>query len=138
MTNRVNTSRKCSGWCAPTIIYIGFAVAGTLFSLFTSDKFDQRFAGGMNKAEIFLVHLIMGLIWTGVLWWLCSSCQYTAAWVVLLLPLVLVIILIVFLLVIIASHPQGRYRRDHRGRLVLENVDTPLGAPEVRRVRYRY
>jgi uncharacterized membrane protein len=138
MANGNNRSRSCQGWCAPAMIYLVLAVIGLVVSLFTSNKFDATFNQGENKAEIVLVHLVTGVLWTALLYWLCSNCHYTAAWVLLLLPLIFVIMLVIFLLVFMSrDHRHGRrYRRDHHGRLVLENVDTPLGTPEVRRAYY--
>ena len=115
------------GWCAPAVIYMVLATISLVISFFTMSDYDKK-TNNSNKTEIILVHLIVGILWTGLLYWLCSNSYNTLAWIILLLPLILIVILVVVLSLVVTDSSQNIHHT-----VVLENVDTPIGAPEVRR-----
>jgi hypothetical protein len=86
---------KCSGWCPPTVIYIVLAVTSTIISLFVTNHYDNLQNQGANKVLYAIIHLVGFSFWTWVLYWLCSNCHQTAAWVVLLFPILLFFALII-------------------------------------------
>lgn len=85
-----NNNYKCKGWCPPTVIYLTLSLFTTFVSLVTSHYYDDANNEGQNKVLYTISHLLGIAIWTVVLYWLCSKCHYTTAWVVLLLPFILV------------------------------------------------
>lgn len=121
---------SCSGWCAPTVIYLALASVSLVISFITSDNYDQKHNDGRNKAKLLLLHLIMMAIWTGLLYWLCSNCHYNTAWFLLLLPFIFIFFLIIVLLVMMVSLQDRKVKPSMRP--YMENADTPLGAPEIR------
>ena len=78
-----NSIKKCKGWCPPAVIYLTLAIVSTVVSLFTSHYHDDKNYNGENKALYTLVHLVFVAMWTAVLYWLCSNCHNTVAWVIL-------------------------------------------------------
>ena len=112
MPNNVN----CKGWCPPTIIYLTLSLVSTAISLVTSHYHDDKHNQGKNKVFYTISHLIGIAFWTSILYWLCSNCHITAAWVVLMLP----IILVGFLMIAIFSGGiRGKY---NTGRERVTNV----------------
>ena len=87
---------KCKGWCPPAVIYAVLAVFSTVISLFVSTKYDNIKNNGINKMLYVSLHVTGLAFWTWFLYWLCSNCYQTAAWVVLLFPILLGIALLVF------------------------------------------
>lgn len=85
MPNNLN----CRGWCPPAVIYLTLALVSTAISLVTSHYHDDRYYQGQNKVLYTISHLVGIAIWTSLLYWLCSNCHITAAWMILLLPLIL-------------------------------------------------
>ena len=98
-----NKLSKCNGWCPPTVIYLVLAVATTFVSLMTSHKYDEVQTNGSNKVLYTLSHLVVVAFWTWVLYWLCSNCHYTAAWVVLLFPVIIFVSVLIYLFVYFSS-----------------------------------
>lgn len=110
-----NNSKKCNGWCPPTVIYLVLAVTTTFVSLMTSHKYDDAKTNGSNKILYTVGHLIGIAFWTGVLYWLCSNCYNTAAWVILLIPVIIVFIVIfVFISTIIQQKSIQQKYQIHR------------------------
>jgi hypothetical protein len=94
----MKNSIKCSGWCPPVVIYIVLAVSSTIISLFATSRYDDMNNQGVNKVLYSIIHLSGISIWTWVLYWLCSNCYKTTAWVVLLFPLLLFVALLIIAL----------------------------------------
>ena len=94
----VLATKKCQGWCPPTVIYLVLSIATTFFSLMTAHKYDDMLYEGKNKVVYTISHLFFIGLWTGILYWLCSSCYNTTAWVILLSPVITLVILLVLLL----------------------------------------
>ncbi len=90
----MKNSTKCSGWCPPTIIYVVLAVTSTIISLFVTNHYDNLKNQGANKVLYAIIHLVGISFWTWVLYWLCSNCHGTAAWFVLLFPIIMFFVLI--------------------------------------------
>ena len=83
---------RCKGWCPPAVIYLTLAIISTVLSLFTSHHHDDMHYDGEHKVLYTMVHLIFVGMWTWLLYWLCSNCHVTAAWVVLLMPIIFVFV----------------------------------------------
>jgi len=89
-----NSLKKCSGFCTPVIIYVVFALIGMLVSL-------ARDTDAETKVFILIRQLIITLLWTILMYWLCSSCKEGWAWFFLLLPFVGLFLL--FLVIILGE-----------------------------------
>jgi cell division protein FtsW (lipid II flippase) len=111
---------RCKGWCPPAVIYLTLAIISTVLSLFTSHRHDDMNYDGENKVLYTIIHLIFVGMWTAILYWLCSNCHNTAAWIVLLLPIIVVFFVILTVMFgfgvgAAASHSRyGSYRRVRR------------------------
>ena len=86
---------KCVGWCPPAIIYAVLAVISLVLSITMEDPFMGTVE---NTREMRIVHTIfhafMLVFWTGVIYYLCSTCHQYWAWAVLLFPLIVGIVLL--------------------------------------------
>jgi len=88
---RPQTSQQCTGWCAPTVIYLGLSVLAIL---------AKALRGDYNNQYAFSLLLAQGLyiaFWTGIMYWLCASCSNNWSWFILLFPLILGLVLFVLL-----------------------------------------
>ena len=131
----MSSNTRCNGWCVPTVIYMVLAIISTLSSLFVSDKVSNQYYYGRGKGTILFVHILIGILWTGLLYWMCLKCMYTKAWFLLLVPLFVVIFGFLILMIFVGKQkiiinkriviPGRRYH--------LNGGNTPLGAPELRR-----
>ena len=84
---RPQSPKQCSGWCAPTVIYLGLSVLGVL---------AKALRGDYNHPYAPTVLLAQGLyvaFWTGIMYWLCASCSSNWSWFILLFPLILGLVL---------------------------------------------
>ncbi len=102
-------SKKCTGWCAPTIIYAILASVGTVVSIIHPDLQDAT-----ERVAVFIAHILSGALWTAILYVMCMYCYNTAAWVLLLIPFVLAFIMLFFLAAIVIS---GLRRNRNRERM---------------------
>lgn len=91
----MKNSMKCPGWCPPAVIYAVLSVSTTIISLFVTSHYDDMKNHGLNKVLYAILHLVGVAIWTWVLYWLCSNCHETIAWIVLLFPLLLFFALLI-------------------------------------------
>ena len=92
--------KKCQGWCPPTVIYLVLSIVTTFVSLMTAHKYDDMKYNGVNKVLYTILHLCGIFLWTWFLYWLCSNCHNTAAWVILLLPVIIFVILLILLVTV--------------------------------------
>lgn len=85
----------CSGFCAPTIIQIAILVAAlmVIYSLPSELKLRNGGVLKVDKEMLYGVVLIGGLFWTAIYYYLCRNCMHTAAWLLLLAPLILAILM---------------------------------------------
>ena len=81
-----SNTKSCNGWCWPAIIYVAFV----MFSLVATLLRDTT---GMDEGSVkrfrvgsFIFHIVMAIFWTWLIYWLCSNCYNTTAWVILFLP----------------------------------------------------
>jgi uncharacterized protein with PQ loop repeat len=95
-----NVIKKCEGWCPPTIIYLVLSIVTTFISLLTVHKYDDMKYNGVNKVLYTIIHLFGVGLWTWLLYWLCSNCYNTAAWVILLLPVIIFVVLLILLVTV--------------------------------------
>jgi uncharacterized membrane protein len=89
---------KCEGWCPPTVIYLVLSLLSTFISLMNCHKYDEIKYNGMNKVSYTIIHLFFIGLWTWFLYWLCSKCYNTTAWIILLLPIIIIFIMFLFIL----------------------------------------
>jgi hypothetical protein len=108
--------KTCSGLCLPAILY--FIILS--FSVII-DSAVMLTHGGMTRPFLIdlLSRIVIGSIWTALIYYTCYRCYHITAWVLFAIP-------IFFSLIWFSVEGKSRY--------VLENRDTPLGAPEFRRV----
>lgn len=85
----------CSGFCAPTVIQIIILVAALMiiYSLPSELKLKNGGVLKVDKEMLYGVVLIGGLFWTAIYYYLCRNCMHTAAWLLLLAPLILGILM---------------------------------------------
>ena len=111
---------RCKGWCPPAVIYLTLAIISTLLSLFTSHYHDDMYYDGEHKVLYTMVHLLFVGMWTWLLYWLCSNCHNTAAWIVLLMPIILVFFVMLAVMfgigvgAVVADKKRGQYSRVRR------------------------
>ena len=96
---------SCVGWCKPTEIYFWLSLFSILGNLLFSTKVDEQY-GGQNKVLLIFFHAFGSLVWTFILYWLCSNCYNKTAWALLLLPFFMSIGLMVFVVKIMKFPPQ--------------------------------
>ena len=92
-SKRKSSSKNCNGWCPPTVIYLTLSVTTTVLSLFGVIKNDELKNGGKNKRWYAITHGVGIMVWTGVLFLLCSNCYYKTSWAVLLTPIILAFVM---------------------------------------------
>ena len=87
-------AKHCNGWCWPAIIYV--VLAAISLSLNLLENLSSLDKNDAHKIKLFhvLFHLVWVGLWTALFYWLCSNCHNTAAWIVLLLPVILGIIIL--------------------------------------------
>jgi uncharacterized protein with PQ loop repeat len=109
--------KKCQGFCPPTIIYLVLSIVTTFVSLMTSHQYDNIQNNGVNKVLYTIIHLCGVGLWTWLLYWLCSNCYNTTAWVILLLPVIIFVILLILLVTIgffaAASNDRRQYTQQN-------------------------
>lgn len=81
-----NKTKNCTGWCAPTIIYLALSAIGIVMT----------YIDPQNPAALKTLgtQVLLVAIWTALLYWLCLKCYNTAAWFLLLLPVILGVLLV--------------------------------------------
>jgi len=99
---------KCQGWCWPAVIYAFLVVVSLVLVLFQDvSLLTEGEVSQMRLASLFF-HVIMGVLWTWLLYWLCSNCHNTAAWVVLFLPFFIGLVLLAFGTALLTAFFVGR------------------------------
>lgn len=84
-------SSLCSGWCAPVIIYLilsGISIYNTW--TFDASKYPEL-SSLMNrdKSTVLFQQVVVTLLWTGLMYWLCSRCQSGWSWFILVAPMLI-------------------------------------------------
>lgn len=77
---------KCQGWCLPAIVYLVLAVISLGLALLQDLSHLNEDDAMRVKTATFLFHVVWAAFWTWLLYWLCSNCHETWAWIVLFLP----------------------------------------------------
>ena len=89
---------KCSGFCIPFIIYIIFSKVLGLIGLIIRplNVFEEK----LHETKVTLVvgQLIYNVVIGGLIYWLCTKCYKTAAWIVLLFPIIFALIFMVVII----------------------------------------
>ncbi len=80
---------KCKPWCPPATIYAVLVIISTVLNLIAMYKYDHLYNNGENKILYFFVHLFVSGLWLWLLYYLCANCHETAAWTILLFPILL-------------------------------------------------
>lgn len=78
---------KCDGWCTPLYIYLVLAA----MSLIATVRFHFQ-DPKLVSAEAVVMSVLYKVFWCGVIYLLCSNCQESWAWVILLLPLIFIVL----------------------------------------------
>ena len=112
-------SKKCSGWCAPTIIYAILASVSTVISVIHPDLQDAT-----ERVAVFISHVVMGSLWTALLYIMCTYCYNTAAWLLLLIPFILAFIMLFFLAAVVLSVVRNKRGTVHRRRERMQDYQT--------------
>lgn len=100
---------KCDGWCWPAIIYAVLVIISLVLTILqdVDSLMDTQQISQLRLAS-FIFHIIMGGFWTWLLYWLCSNCYNTAAWVVLFLPFFIGLAILAFGTALITAFFVGR------------------------------
>ena len=85
--------KKCSGFCVPLILYIIFSVLGIIGIMLRPVQTKIK-ENPVNKITVVTIQLLINFGIGGLVYWLCTKCNYTAAWLVFLLPFIFGIIFI--------------------------------------------
>jgi len=106
--------KRCTPWCTPLIIYIFFSLMYLIFvgiAIFSKSKKVHHHGDYYEEKEvklstklgalfgILLPQLLGGLLYA----FLCYRCWNTAAWIILLLPLIIIGIYLLFMLIFIGG-----------------------------------
>jgi len=86
MNNLVKPMKKCSSFCIPLIIYIVISVISLILSIFVIVNPTK------NRIGMIIAQLVINCVVGGIIYWLCTKCNYVAAWIVLLFPIIFSII----------------------------------------------
>ena len=86
---KTNNCKRSSGWCPPATIYAVIVVVLTILNLVGMYRYDDLYNNGENKYLYFFVHLFVSGLWLWLLYYLCANCHETAAWTILLFPILL-------------------------------------------------
>ena len=108
------SDKRCTPWCAPLIIYIIFCLIYLIFvgiAIFSKSKKVHHHGDYYEEEEVklstklgALVVILLPQLLGGLLYaFLCYRCWNTAAWVILLLPLIVIGIYLLFMLMFIGS-----------------------------------
>jgi RsiW-degrading membrane proteinase PrsW (M82 family) len=107
-SNKVEVQHKrCTPWCAPLIIYIILCLLYLIIvgvAIFKSKKEEGKEKVKLSSklsvlGFIFLQQLLVGLLYA----FLCYRCWNTAAWILLLLPLIIIGIYLFIMLMFIGA-----------------------------------
>lgn len=99
---------KCQGWCLPAVIYAVLAAISLFLALLQDlSHLDQNDAMKVKFAT-FIFHVIWAVFWTWLLYWLCSTCNETWAWVVLFLPFFIGLAVLAFGTALIVAFMLGK------------------------------
>jgi cell division protein FtsW (lipid II flippase) len=79
--------------CLPSLIYLILSIIGIIIYIFstlfkTNPNYKQNFTTA-NALLVLIIKLVLMIIWTLLLNWLCSIDMAILAWVILCLPLIL-------------------------------------------------
>lgn len=83
--------KNCTGWCLPLYIYLTFAILSMLGLLTMHSQHHHVYR---NDTTPIMGAIVYKLFWAVVIYLLCSNCHVTAAWVILLIPVIFLLLLL--------------------------------------------
>ena len=76
--SRLPNSQQCTGWCTPTIIYLGISVLSILVKTLSGNN-DHPYSFTLLLAQV--LYTAFG---TGIIYWLCANCFSKWSWFIIL------------------------------------------------------
>ena len=103
---------QCNGWCAPVYIQLILIVLSFFgFIMRTVVSLKEKPNNITLSFIMYFLHLIVALLWTYLLYWLCANCHNTIAWVVLLSPILVGFLFLIIIVFAVFLHPTKNTQR---------------------------
>ena len=83
-----NDYNKCTGWCVPAVLFLILSIVSTIAALLSKPR-NNNINTIEYKFTVFVIHILFIVVWTSLLYWLCSKCQYGYAWLIFFIPIII-------------------------------------------------
>ena len=93
-----SVSKNCSGFCIPFVIYVSLSLINVI-QLLIRPVYIEATNPKNTKLYIILVNTTIHVLFGALIYWLCSKCNYIAAWIILLFPIIFAVIFMVIMMV---------------------------------------
>ncbi len=89
---------QCTGWCLPLYLQLAILAFEIIFIYFF---FPEHTPGGKNR--IVLQILLVGLLFSIIIYYLCQGCHNWTAWIVFFIPIIFGIVTLTSLIITIKN-----------------------------------
>ena len=89
---------QCTGWCLPLYLQLAILIIEILYTYFF---FPEHTPGGKNR--IILQILLVGLLFSIIIYYLCQRCHGWIAWIVFFIPIIFGLITLTSLIITIKN-----------------------------------